>query len=155
LHGSWTSEIEVSSSDLTMKENIRPLFETLDTGASRGLLRGNSLATSSGGAAVDSLMQMLRPVSYNYKSDAKEKVRFGFIADEVHEILPEVIRTDGSRDRMKGVVYQDIIAILVAQMQHMFKEMEEATSSLVSVEQRIQRRRAWKARRRARKSGAS
>ncbi len=54
----------------------------------------------------------LRGVTYQWKNDAKKESRIGLIAQEVEEILPEVVFTN-STDGYKGVRYQEIVALLI------------------------------------------
>merc|ERR1711974_366239 len=148
LHGHWgTYSLDVTSSDRRLKENIRPVFETLRTrhsldasGGGGGELGGGLL----GSAVMDTVLQKLRPVSYNLRSEGNQ-MRFGFIADEMLGVLPELTRTSKNRDNTMGILYQDLIAVLVAQMQHMFSEMDHLSKSLADVERRIQQRRLWRA----------
>merc|ERR1711979_59028 len=71
LHGWWgTYSMDVTSSDRRLKENIRPVFETL---------RGRHAGAGDGhGAELEAVLQSLRPVSYNLRSEG-ENVRFGFV----------------------------------------------------------------------------
>lgn len=75
------------------------------------------------------MLQRLRPVAYQYRNARKlhgrraANVRFGFVADEVERAgAPQVVRhmrgRTGSGDRnVKGLIYQDLIALLVAALQ--------------------------------------
>ncbi|MDR1561868.1 MAG: tail fiber domain-containing protein [Dysgonamonadaceae bacterium] len=65
INGGW-----ILSSDRRFKENIRDLDNALGT------------------------VQGLRGVSYNHKSDTEKRQSFGFIADEVREILPNLVFED-------------------------------------------------------------
>merc|ERR1712127_395888 len=120
LHGHWgTYSLDVTSSDRRLKENIRPVFETLQLKHVVGdIAKGNP----SSGAALDTLFQKLRPVSYNLRSEGN-KIRFGFVADEMLQILPELIRVAKNSDLTRGILYQDLLAVLVTRMQDMFAEM--------------------------------
>eukprot|EP00747_Dinoflagellata_sp_TGD_P065372 gnl/TRDRNA2_/TRDRNA2_154332_c0_seq1.p1 gnl/TRDRNA2_/TRDRNA2_154332_c0~~gnl/TRDRNA2_/TRDRNA2_154332_c0_seq1.p1 ORF type:complete len:208 (+),score=48.45 gnl/TRDRNA2_/TRDRNA2_154332_c0_seq1:279-902(+) len=64
------------------------------------------------------LLRALRPVAYRFKGEGTKPVRFGFIADELEESLPQVVRQmDGKEEKgeaTKGIVYQDLIAVLTA-----------------------------------------
>ena len=53
--------------------------------------------------------------------DSGERMRFGFIAQEVERVLPSLVMSpDGIEDASatKAVLYQDIIAILTLAVQH-------------------------------------
>jgi Chaperone of endosialidase len=68
----------------------------------------------------------LRPVEFNYKYDGKKSI--GFIAEEVEQILPEVVtRINGE---IEGVEYEHLIAPLVTIIQELRKEIDEIKSIL-------------------------
>jgi hypothetical protein len=48
-----------------------------------------------------------------------KNMRFGFIADELESVIPEVVRRPGDREvaDQKAVVYQDLIALLASATQ--------------------------------------
>merc|ERR1712048_181745 len=71
------------------------------------------------------LLRQLRPVSFRFRRQPEAKFsespqRFGFLADEVQHVLPDIVRTmssyRGHRD-VKAVAYQDLIALIVAAQQ--------------------------------------
>jgi len=139
MHGHWEFEY-VSTSDRSLKDNIVPLMQSLQNSSSaRGLL----------GLGWESLLEQLRPVSYHYTGEAQ--TRFGFIAQDMEATIPEVTFTRpsiGGRPDRKGIMYMDLVAVLMALAKGMFEDMATLTAQLTSVETRIKRRRAWKARRR-------
>jgi len=54
-------------------------------------------------------------------------MRFGFIADELENVIPEVVRRPGDREvtDQKAVVYQDLIALLAAAAQSQQQVIEQ------------------------------
>lgn len=58
----------------------------------------------------------LRPVTYTLKSDPSEEVKLGLIAQEVKEVLPQIVSEAGT-EKMMGVKYSDIIPVLIKAMQ--------------------------------------
>jgi 3-deoxy-D-arabino-heptulosonate 7-phosphate (DAHP) synthase class II len=85
------------------------------------------------------VLRQLRPVSYNFKAGPDHKaMRFGFVADEVEETMPNIMRQSNAKgkdavygvDEMKGIMYQDLIAVLVAGMQAMSKRVERVEAEL-------------------------
>lgn len=66
------------------------------------------------------MLRQLRPVSYYFKKGSESKyMRFGFIADELESVVPQVVR-QGRSDELsnpKSVVYTDLIALLTAAAQ--------------------------------------
>jgi len=133
LHGTWATDGSISTSDRRLKENIRELQQTLAEGKAPDILRE------------------LRPVSYTYKGATgleAGQTRFGFVADEMMNALPQITRTlprgdDGDDDKL-GLVYQDLLAFLTAQLQSFSKEMSTLMPRLASIEGRISHRRKRK-----------
>jgi len=122
LHGSWNSESVFVTSDRRLKTDIKPLQRTLrqvvtiqPTPKANKQLSG---AAPNDGALW--LLRQLRPVSYSFRKGAESKyMRFGFIADELESVVPQIVRTVGDRDvaDQKAVVYQDLIALLASAAQ--------------------------------------
>jgi len=160
LHGVWFSDFIVHISDRKLKTNIQPLAKTLNMVAAKG--GAGELFTSSGAAAAAAageagegarwVLRELRPVSYHFKRGPESKLqRFGFIADEVMETLPQVIREHKGQDpsgpdQVKGILYEDLIAVLAVAMQAMQHQLEgtdstarSARSRLDAVEARLER----------------
>lgn len=147
LHGTWTAQSMISVSDERLKSNIRPLFATL---------KETALAIGGSGRqwSPAAVLERLRPVSYHLKT-AVGSERFGFIADEVEQALPQTVYRLHGGGSAQGVQYNDLLAVLVSAMQGMSNEMESLQPRLASVEARIRARRAWRAARRARRSEAA
>jgi len=121
LHGIWRSDETIASSDERLKTNIKPLQKRLDAAALKLGVPAEP-GHDDGNDKSNWILRQLRPVSYNYKKDPtgnNNQTRFGFIAQDLERVLPEVIRTTNSQhdnegepaDR-KAVVYQDLIAVL-------------------------------------------
>jgi len=86
------------------------------------------LASSADAGTLGPLLRALRPVVYKYKEQAQSKPsRFGFIADELENTLPQVVRTyQGDQGKTwKGVVYQDFIAVLTAGLQEQMTRVDK------------------------------
>lgn len=61
--------------------------------------------------AVGWVLRELRPVSFNFKDGPEAKhSRYGFIAQELQQVLPGVVR--GTGEEHLKVAYQDLIALL-------------------------------------------
>jgi len=133
LHGTWSAESVVSASDRRLKRRMMPLERHLDTtvGGPQGSpgephRRNNNRErdeVSRPAPTASDLLAALRPKRFlfgNYddfvvgpQSDSlSNKVvtaRFGFVAEEVEEVLPDVVRR---QDGTTQLVYQDLIALL-------------------------------------------
>ena len=79
-------------SDIRLKENI----ETIDNPLEK--------------------IQKMRGVYYNLKEDSNAERKIGVIAQEMEEVLPEVVYTDTSEDKWKSVAYGNIVAVLLEGM---------------------------------------
>jgi len=153
LHGSWNVESAMVTSDRRLKRDIVPLQKTLrdviyprtstekepkapggqvETQVPASTMR-TSLGIGRGGASEKSdgalwLLRQLRPVSYSFRKGMDSKfMRFGFIADELENVIPEVVRRPGDREvtDQKAVVYQDLIALLAAAAQSQQQVIEQ------------------------------
>ncbi|MDX1923257.1 MAG: tail fiber domain-containing protein [Alphaproteobacteria bacterium] len=60
----------------------------------------------------------LRPVSFNMKSDLTA-LEFGFIAQEVEDVFPDLVKTAKDKDQTKSVNYIGLIAPLVKSVQEL------------------------------------
>jgi hypothetical protein len=65
----------------------------------------------------------LKPVQFIYKSDATRQMHFGFLAQEVEVLFPELV-SDISPD-YKAVNYIELIPLMVAKMKKMQEEIDE------------------------------
>jgi len=151
LHGSWNVESSLVTSDRRLKTNIMPLQRTLrDVIAPRGEKKSaaaggaTAAATGKGGAGDGALwlLRQLRPVSYSFRKGMDSKfMRFGFIADELESVVPEVVRRPGDREvtDQKAVVYQDLIALLAAASQSQQKLIETQQARVEQLESMQQR----------------
>jgi len=140
LHGMWRSDESVTSSDKRLKMNISPLHSHLDEAA---LKRG--VPPEPGAADADKstwVLRQLRPVSFSYRkpqasdSETSKSTRFGFIAQDLERVLPELVRTlnskplEGEPTDKKAVVYQDLIAVLAAASQSQQRTIEQQQQKL-------------------------
>jgi len=81
---------------------------------------------------ADGTLPALEPVSYVFKNDTTERTRYGFIAQDVEEIIPELVHTNS--EGIKGINYQDIIALLVKDNQELRKKYDELNDRMKLVE---------------------
>ena len=79
-------------SDIRLKENI----ETIDNPLEK--------------------IQKMRGVYYTLKEDTSSQRKIGVIAQEMEEVLPEVVYTGTSEDKFKSVAYGNIVAVLLEGM---------------------------------------
>jgi hypothetical protein len=106
LAGNFTATGDITAfSDIRVKENIKNLEGSLDK------------------------IIQLRGVSYN-KIDSKEE-SIGVIAQEIKEVLPEVVKE--SEDGMLSVAYGNITAVLIEAIKEQQKQIEELKARLDGV----------------------
>jgi hypothetical protein len=90
-----------NTSDLLLKENIINLSETTTT--------------------TD--LFNLNPVKYSFKSDINKKQHYGFIAQDVEKIFPELVKD--SVLGYKTVNYIELIPMIISKMKSMQNEIDE------------------------------
>ena len=71
--------------------------------------------------ALDLILR-LRGVKFKWKSTGREDI--GFIAQQIEEVLPELVQTD-PKTGMKSVKYANVVAVLVAAMQEQERKLEQ------------------------------
>ena len=75
-------------------------------------------------SALDKVLKM-RGVYFNKSDDPTRRI--GVIAQEVEQVLPEVVHTDDSPEQMKAVSYANIVGLLIEaikEQQEMIKKLQ-------------------------------
>ncbi len=86
-------------------------------------------------------IQKLRPVSYHMKNLSDERINWGFIAQEVEELVGDknaILTVGGDKDRTLGLRYTDFVAPLVKAVQEQQKEIEDLKSQLLKSEKKVE-----------------
>jgi len=158
LHGIWEADATITTSDRRLKTSIEPLYRTIAARAKarwtetrgeetapaiEGSLRGAQSSSQTPTIAAPTakqqdqkdppigwLLRELRPVSFKLKSGPEAKyLKFGFIAQELETIFPNLVRNvggkDGAEEGTKAIASQDLIAVLTLALQNLQKEMEK------------------------------
>lgn len=89
--------------------------------------------------ALDALLK-LRPVSYEWKNPVDEGMQgkqFGFIAQEVEKILPDMVLTQDDEEKTKGIKPTEFIPLLVKAVQKMKANEEKMGAEIKSLEAEI------------------
>jgi|WetSurSiteA1Bulk_404760.scaffolds.fasta_scaffold00080_2 hypothetical protein len=86
-------------------------------------------------------LRLLRPVSYNLKSDAKEintdpsivSFQYGFVAQELQKVFPEMVsqREDG----VLGIRYTELIPVLVQAIKEQQEEIDALGKRIAELEE--------------------
>jgi hypothetical protein len=104
----------VLGSDRKIKKNIAPLTYGIDA------------------------LKRLKPVSYQFISDEKNQQRFGFIAQELEEVMPQLIRKDDSDNY--SVSYLDMISVLVKSVQEQQQTIEQMQQEMKGMKEELARK---------------
>ena len=120
----WAANGFIQTSDIRYKTNIEPL----DYG-------------------LNEVMKM-NPVSYNWKENPDSNPKVGLIAQELAEIIPEVVvgEDDSDGETPLGVNYAEIVPVLIKAVQeqqeliqNQEKEIRELRQSLLQMKDQIQK----------------
>src|SRR5688572_27972001 len=105
----WVCNGVVQTSDARKKQNI----QTLNYG-------------------INEIMQ-LKPVSYNWSSNPAAGNKIGFIAQQVKEVIPEVVHVGSDEYQTHGMNYAELTALLVKGMQEQQKEINELKAVIATL----------------------
>jgi hypothetical protein len=161
LHGQWTSTSTVQVSDKRLKKNIEPLIETLrathpDFDAARAAARSKNISqpeesTQRTDSVAGWVLRQLRPVSYYFKKNDAKQMRFGFIADEMAKVLPQVVYKveneklpedtpeEERKKPVQGIAYSDLISVLTAGIQELSSQIGDMRSRMTRAETELDR----------------
>lgn len=87
------------------------------------------------GLESHSIIHDLRPVKFEYKDDPGIR-QYGLIAEEVHDVDPELIITD-ENDEINTVKYHDINILLLKEVQRMRKEIDSLQDELYKLKNNL------------------
>lgn len=148
FHGMWSMDTDGGGfSDRRLKENISPFVETLKS-TRASFEPGWQPETEGAGTLAEWLLRQIQPVAYNYRvtgqaRSASQDTRFGFIAQDMKRVLPEVTREQNVASKATiGIVYQDLIAVLTYTLQDLGAKIATLSPRLKGIERRIEERKA-------------
>jgi hypothetical protein len=90
------------------------------------------------GAGAERLLE-LRPVTYRFKEEVagqEEALQFGLVAEEVAEVLPELVVFD-NEGRPESVKYRFLSSILLNEVQRQAEELRDVRARLRAVEKKL------------------
>merc|ERR1712159_642529 len=88
------------------------------------------------GEALLTLLRELRPVSFHYKKSAESKYsRFGFIAQEIEKVLPNMVHTDS--EGMKSLYQNDLVAVLTLGLQSLDQRLLRIDGKISTLKEKI------------------
>ena len=77
------------------------------------------------------ILKNLNPVSFTFKDDDKNKRHFGFIAQELENLYPELV--SNNELGFKTVNYIEMIPILLSQMKNMQQEIDKLKDEIKKI----------------------
>jgi hypothetical protein len=82
----------------------------------------------------DNLM-LLNPVKYNYKDDSKQKEHFGFIAQDVEKLFPNLVNTvsvpiDNDEVSIKSVNYLEMVPLLLLKIKDLQNQIDALNNKI-------------------------
>jgi hypothetical protein len=79
----------------------------------------------------------LRPVIFTWIEHPDEGPHYGLIAQEVREVLPDIVSGDGSEDETLGMNYSELIPVLVNAVQEQQEEIDTQAQQIEDLEARL------------------
>jgi hypothetical protein len=81
-------------------------------------------------------LQLLRPVTFQYKADPGGTWRYGLIAEEVARVYPELVTRD-PKGRIDGVRYDELAPLLLNEVQEQQKLASAQAAQLRDVQRQL------------------
>ena len=88
-------------------------------------------------SGLDKINQM-RPVSFkwkDYENKKNDKTNYGLIADEVEQIIPDIVGKDSSQ--LKYLDYNQITSVLIKAVQELKTKNDELATKLTQLENQV------------------
>lgn len=82
-------------------------------------------------------ISLLRPVSYSWAEDPAGQAHYGLIAQEVLEILPELVDLGQDPGDPLGLNYAELTPVLVSAIQEQQEEIESQADQIANLEGRL------------------
>jgi hypothetical protein len=96
-----------------------------------------NIVSLASGRGLD-LVAILNPVSYQWTRPKPEaRTRYGFIAQEIEEILPELVETGSDEEALKGMDYIGLIPILTQAIKDQQTVIQDQQTMLENLEARL------------------
>ena len=70
----------------------------------------------------------LNPIHFKYKKDTNKKLHYGFLAQDIEKVFPELVEDNMSG--YKTVNYQELLPLMLAKMKNMQEQIDELKENL-------------------------
>ena len=132
-----TSSTWSCTSDARLKENVIALddFEAFAEQNNSATSTNSSSGFEDEETTLDRLRK-LRPVQFEWISDDDDAKRYGFIAQEVEEIFPELVNTDNDTG-YKSVAYGGFVPFVIRSVQDIAEQQDGILESLEEIKDSI------------------
>merc|ERR1719265_2171466 len=102
LHGTWSSDSMLTYSDARLKTGIVPIHQFANSQKVRAKPFSSRRKRRS---PLARLLMGLRPVAYRYRR-SKERLRFGFLTQDLEHHLPEVVQHAPHADKADKAAHE-------------------------------------------------
>jgi hypothetical protein len=82
-------------------------------------------------------VKALRPVTYNWRDGPEDEVHFGLVAQEVAQVLPELVRGDENEGPL-SLRYGELVPVLVSAVQEQQEEIAHQSEQITGLEARLE-----------------
>ena len=82
-------------------------------------------------------IRALRPVTFAWRRDPAQESHYGFIAQEVREVLPEVVTGDDGETGTLSMNYGELVPVLVKAVQEQQQEIDTQAQQIADLEARL------------------
>jgi hypothetical protein len=79
----------------------------------------------------------LRPVMFTWIDRPDEGLHYGLIAQEVREVLPDIVSGDDGENGTLGMNYSELVPVLVKAVQEQQAEIDTQTERIAALEARL------------------
>jgi hypothetical protein len=76
------------------------------------------------------MLQPLNPVAFTMKDDATSRVKYGFIAQEISNTLPELVYQCDNEEKILHMTYSDLVGPLVAAIKELSARLSNVEAKL-------------------------
>jgi hypothetical protein len=116
----------------TPADKIRPIYISTDLYVNGSIYNTSDIRLKENIEKISTLkinrLLDLKPVEYQFKSDTHQQIHYGFIAQEMEQVYPELVKK--SELGYKRVNYIELIPLLVSKIQLMQDEINELKQQL-------------------------